>query len=95
MKYLGDFITEKGTTRENIHNRRNKGWGRIADIVCMVSEMPDQVRMMAGLKLQEAKLCNGVLFSTEVWSYVSEVDLDRLEVVDTSLLRQLVDGHSK
>ena len=45
--------------------------------------------------MRESKLCNGILFSTEAWSSISDRDMDRLEQVDLALLKQLVDGHSK
>ena len=95
MKYLGDIISVQGTYKENIENRRNKGWGKIAEIAGILSEMPSQHKIEVGLKLRESKLCNGILFSTEAWSSISDIDMDRLEQVDTGLLKQLVDGHSK
>ena len=60
-----------------------------------VSEMPWQHRIEFGLKMRESKLCNGILFSTEAWSSISDRDMDRLEQLDLALLKQLVDGHSK
>ena len=57
--------------------------------------MPSQHRIEVGLKLRESKLCNRILFSTEAWSSIADMDMDRLEQVDTGLLKQLVDGHSK
>ena len=73
VKYIGDVISEKGTAKDNIENRRNKGWGKIAEIVGILSEMPDQLRVVVGLKLRAARLCNGVLYSTEAWFSVSDV----------------------
>ena len=61
----------------------------------IVSEMPEHLGIEVGLKLREARLCNGILYSTEDWSSMSDAEVDRLEVVDTAMLRQLVDGHSK
>ena len=55
-----------------------------------------QNRLEAGLLLRESILVNSLLFSAEAWSALSEKQLARLEVVDTSLLRQLTGGgHSK
>ena len=95
VKYLGDIISIQGNYKDNIENRRNKGWGKLAEIAGFVSEMPWQHRIEFGLKMRESKLCNGILFSTEAWSSISERDMDRLEQLDLALLKQLVDGHSR
>ena len=49
----------------------------------------------AGLRLREAILVNSLLYSAEAWSGVTEKQLRRLEVMDTSLLVKLTGGHSK
>ena len=95
VKYLGNIISVKGSNKDNIEHRRNRGWGKLAEISGLVSEMPWQHRLEVGLKMRESKLCNGILFSTEAWSSISDRDMDRLEQVDLALLKQLVDGHSK
>jgi hypothetical protein len=48
-----------------------------------------------GLKLREAMLCSAMLFNSEAWSHIPDTEWDRIEVVDTALLRGLVGGHSK
>jgi hypothetical protein len=40
-KYLGDIITTSGGAKESVEDRRNKGWGKVAEISGIVSEMPD------------------------------------------------------
>ena len=52
-------------------------------------------KVEVGLMLRQAILINSMLFSAEAWSSVTEIQLARLEVVDTVLLRQLTGGHSK
>ena len=52
-------------------------------------------RLEAGLLLREAILLSGLLYSAEAWSNVTEKQLARLEVVDTTLLKKLAGGHSK
>ena len=94
-KYLGDIISVSGTSRESIENRRNKGWGKIAEIAGTVSEMPDMHKIEVSLKMRETKLCNGLLFNTEAWSSIKDAEYDRLEQVDTALLCQTMVSHSK
>ena len=43
-------------------------------------------RLEAGLLLRESILVNSLLFTAEAWSALSDKQLARLEVVDTSLI---------
>ena len=45
-----------------------------------------------GLKLRDAKLINGMIYSTESWSKISDKELTRLEQVDMALLLSLAEG---
>ena len=94
-RYLGDIIAATGSLRETIEDRRNKGWGKVAEISRILSELPTLRKMEVGLKLREAKIVNGMIYSTEAWSSISNADLTRLEQVDMAGLRSLVQGHSK
>ena len=96
-KYLGNFITKKGGVQDTIEDRRKKGWGKITQIMAILGEVDmGSNRLEAGLLLRESILINSLLFSAEAWSDLSDKQLARLEVVDTSLLRQLTGGgHSK
>ena len=51
--------------------------------------MPDYRKIGIGLKMREAKLLNGMMYSNEAWSKISDSELVRLEQVDLSLLRSL------
>ena len=57
--------------------------------------MPDPLKIEIGLKMRDAKLINGMIFSSEAWSRISEWELVRLEQVDMALLLSLAEGHSK
>ena len=39
-KYLGDIITCNGGVRATLGNRRNRGWGKVAEIMGTLSELP-------------------------------------------------------
>ena len=94
-RYLGDIITSTGSLRESIEDRRNKGWGKVAEISGILSELTSIRRVEVGLKLREAKIVNGMIYSTKAWSSISNAELTRLEQDDMSGLRALVQGHSK
>jgi hypothetical protein len=95
-KYLGNMISSKGGIQETIEDRRNRGWGKIATIMGILSEITvGSHKMEVGLMLRKTIMINSLLFSAEAWSGVTEKQLARLEVVDTALLRKLAGGHSK
>ena len=81
--------------RPCIEDRRNKGWGKVSGLKGIISELPEIRRVEIGLKLREAKVHNGILYNSEAWSNVSDVDMERLEQVSAAALRALMDGHAK
>ena len=95
-KYLGNIITSNGGVRETIEDRRNQGWGRVAQIMGILGEVAlGTYRIEVGLMLRKSILTSGLLYSAEAWSAVSENEIKRLEQVDASLIKGLVNGHSK
>ena len=95
-RYLGDIITEKWGSYDNIQKRRHEGWGKVSEIMSPISDIPSgSFRIQIGLKLRETKLCNGLIFNSEAWSSVSDRDIERLVQVDLSLIRSLPGAHSK
>ena len=95
-KYLGNLVTSHGGVRDTVEDRRSKGWGKVATIKGILSEVDlGNHRVQVGLILRKAILVNSLLFTAEAWSGVREADLVRLEQVDLALLRSLVSGHSK
>jgi hypothetical protein len=95
-KYLGNILSTSGGINNMVEDRRSQGWGKIATIMGILSEVDMGVhKVEVGLMLRQAILINSMLFSAKAWSSVSEKQLARLEVVDTALLRRLTGGHSK
>ena len=90
MRYLGDIISSSGAQRPSVEDRRNKGWAKVSEITAILSEMPASRKLEVGLKLRETKLCNGMLYSTESWSKISNKEIDRMETVDAAALRAIV-----
>ena len=96
MKYLGNVLKSAGGVRETISDRRNKGWGKVAQILGILGEVPlGQYRIEVGLLLRKAILTSALLYSAEAWSAVSEKEIKQLEQVDSALLKGLLESHSK
>ena len=95
-KYLGEYIVSSGKLTPNIESRRNKANGIISDILTILEDIPlGNRKLEMGLKLREAMFVNGVLYSSEAWSSISEAEFRLLERCDERLLRAMVGGHSK
>ena len=96
-KYLGHLVSPGGGLSETIEDRRNKGWGKVSSILAILSELgTGGHRVEVGLMLRKAILVNSLLFAAESWSGVTDKQIARMEVVDTTLLRKILpNGHSK
>ena len=55
VRYLGDVISSSGSLRPCLEDRRNKGWGKVAEMTGILAEMPSERRIEVGLKLREAQ----------------------------------------
>ena len=100
VRYLGDVVSASGSMRPCLEDRCKKGWGKVAEISGILSEMPNILQIEVRLKLREAKLHNGILFNSEAWSKVADTDMEKLEIVDREALWALIGGqkgggHSK
>ena len=95
VRYLGDVFSASGALRPRVEDRRSSGWGKLAEVEGILSELPQDHKIEIGMKLHEAKIHNGILFNSEAWSNVTDGDMERLEQVGTAALKALVAGHSK
>ena len=94
IKYLGNIVTSNGGVADTIEDRRNKGWGKVATILGILSEVDmGSRRVKVGLLLRKAILVSSLLFTAETWSGIKEDQIKRLEQVDQSLLRSLLHSH--
>ena len=95
-KYLGDVIDKSGKAKYNIEKRKSKGFGIISNILAIINEIPlSQWKVMAGLRMRQAMLLNGILYNSEAWHGISEKDISVLEKVDEALLRGILSAHPK
>ena len=95
-KYLGDVICERGTLDETIKQRKLKGYSYIAEIRALLSDMPfGHRRVQVGLMLRDAMFANGILCNSEAWHSITNKHIEELEVMDRSLLKYILNAHSK
>ena len=96
-KYLGDHISNDGSNKTNITERKNKGIGIVAQIMTLLDTicMGGQFYFKSAVLMREGLLVNGILFNSEVWYNISEKELRELEEVDETLLRRISKAHSK
>ena len=68
----------------------------MSEILSIIKEIPlGKHKVKAALQLRESMLINGMLFNSEVWHVLSNAKLVKLERVDQSLLRGILNSHSK
>ena len=82
-----------GSIKETIEDRRKSGWGKAVQILGILGEVDlGAHRVEGGLHLRKAILTCSLLFTAEAWHNVTDQDLKRLEQVDISLLRGIMNS---
>ena len=95
-KYLGDFINRDGKQHATIVDRLAKGYGIVANIIALVSEIPlGHRRIEIGLELRQAWFLNGILYNSEIWQKLTEKDKTDLMKIDNYLLKSIIGAQSK
>ena len=68
----------------------------VSQILAITSEAPlGRWRMRSGSLLRNAMLVNSMLFNAEAWHGIVRDDIETLSRVDESLLRRMLNAHSK
>ena len=66
----------------------------VTEILAILDKIPlGSYKLDMWLKLRQAKVINGIFFSSEGWQGLGKDDLKVLEKVDESLLRALLQSH--
>ena len=94
--YIGDVITDDGSNNKNIARRRQIGYGAISSIFAILNTISKGYQYIEiGLIFRESVLISKMLLSCEAWHKVYKYQIEKLEEVDKSYLRKLLNGHSK
>ena len=96
-KYLGDQISNDGENKSNISERKGKGIGIVSQIMSLLDDSIclGKYYFQTAVKLRESYLVNGILFNAEVWYDLKEQEIRELEEIDETLLRRILNAHSK
>ena len=92
-KYLGDVISTDGSNIKNIKARIAKGTGIVNKILTILDGIPfGKHYFKVGVLLRDSLLVSSVLFNSEAWYSLTNAELNLLETVDLSLMRQLLNA---
>ena len=86
--YLGDIISEDGKNGKNIKNRISKGVGIISEIMNILETVSLGEHLFStAVLLRESRFVNGILTNCEIWYGLNKEDINELESLDRTLLR--------
>ena len=88
--YLGDIISSDGTHTKNVQNRKNKGLGKINEIMQILQSLFfGKYYFEVALVLRSSLLLSSLLMNCEAWVNLSERNIRSLEQTDEILLTKI------
>ena len=88
--YLGDILSSDGSNKPNIDNRVSRGFGKIAEIMGILSKLSlGKHYFRIALLLRESLFVSSLLFNAEVWYGLSSSDIYELDKLDRNLLKRI------
>ena len=95
-KYLGDFVSKNGNSKETIEARKTRGNACLSEIRAILRDIPlGNQRNQIGLLLRQAWFINGCFVNSEVWNGYTDNDLKDLEVIDHQILQVVTGAQAK
>ena len=96
LTYLGFVISEAGTIDETIIQRCQKALGITTQISSMLSSVClGNFHFDIAMVLRDSLFVNSVMSNYEIWHNVKMKHIESLEKSDISLLRKIMNAHSK
>ena len=96
VKYLGDILHKNGKIKATVARRINQGYARVGQIFSLLKDLPlGNLRTRVGLELRQAWLINGILYNSEVWHGLRDIDIANFVAIDKYLLRGIINSHAK
>jgi hypothetical protein len=88
---LDDVISNDGRNIKDIKARIAKGKGIVTKILTMLEGNPfGKHYFEVGILLRDSLMVSSILLNSEAWYNLSSTELDLLETIDVSLLKQLL-----
>ena len=95
-KYLGDFVSKYGNSKETIKDRKTRGNAILSNMSAILRDIPLGCRRtQIGIVLRKAWFINGCFYNSEVWSGFTENDLHDLVIIDHQILRLITGAQAK
>ena len=95
-KYLGQIISSNGTNTKNIENRANKGIGLVNKIQTTLIITPGgKYHFELAVILRNAILISSILSCSETWYSIQEVEYRKLEQIDETLMKKMLNCSSQ
>ena len=89
--YLGDIISADGRHDKNIQSRKNKGLGKINEIMKILQSLfLGKYHYEVALVLRSSLLLSSLLLNSEAWVNLTESNIRRLEQTDEILLSKIL-----
>ena len=90
--YLGDVINRTGSNENNVENRRSLGLAAINQMMSMINLTSlGHFFFEIALILRDSILLSKLVFNSEVWYKVTPKQLEKLEQIDESYFRKIMD----
>ena len=91
QNYFRQIIQSDGKNDKNVKVRTDKAFGNVDRIKNALSERPyGKHSFKAALLMRQAMLLGGMLSNAEAWTHLTEVNLAKLQMPDTFLLKALL-----
>ena len=92
-KYLGDIVSSDGKNTKNIQNRQNKGQGACTQVLQILESIFfGNFYFQAAVILRNSLLISTMLFNSEAWYNVTSVEFERLEKIDETCMRKVLNA---
>lgn len=92
---LDIIISSNGSNAKNIEARQNKGKGIVSQVMTILEDICfGNFQFEVAVILRNSLLINGILTNAEAWYDIKKNELETLEKVDESLLRQVLEAPS-
>ena len=95
-KYLGDYISKRGNSKETIKERNLRGDSILSNMRAILQDIPlGNRRTQSGLIFRQAWFINSCFFNSEIWTGVNDNDMKYLTTIDHKILRLITGAQAK